>query len=66
MKITTAALIVIMIATASHAGVMIEEMVELPNHFEQPAATSKPSVQNLESDINGFIQFLIMSFLVLL
>ena len=65
MKIFKAAALIVIIATASHAGVMIEEIKDLPNQFGQQEAASEAVSRDPENDLHGFIQFLVMAFLAL-
>lgn len=66
MKTFTAAALIVIIATASQAGVMIEEITELPHQLEHSEADSKAMSRDPVSDLHGFIQFLVMSFLLLI
>ena len=57
---------VLMMATASYAGVMIEDIKDVPLQIEQAQGLRESVSINEPSAPQGFLQFMIMAFLMLI
>ena len=55
-----------MIATASYAGVMIEDIKDVPLQADQAQGLSESVSIHEPSDPKGLLQFMIMAFLMLI
>ena len=66
MKLIMSVGFILMMATASYAGVMIEEIKDVPLQIEQAQGLTE-SVSNDETSApQGFFQFMVMAFLMLI
>ena len=66
MKLIMSVGCVLMIATASYAGVMIEDIKDVPLQADQAQGLTESVSINEPSDPKGFLQFIIMAFLMLI
>lgn len=55
-----------MMATASYAGVMIEDIKDFPLQAQQAQGLKESVSINEPSEPKGFLQFMIMAFLMLI
>ena len=55
-----------MMATASYAGVVIEDIKDVPVQIEQAQGLTESVSINEPSQPQGFLQFMIMAFLMLI
>lgn len=66
MKLIMSVGFILMMATASYAGVMIEDIKDVPLQIEQAQGLTE-SVSNDETSApQGFFQFMVMAFLMLI
>ena len=66
MKLIMSVGFILMMATASYAGVMIEEIKDVPLQIEQAQGLTESVSINEPSDPKGLLQFMIMAFLMLI
>ena len=66
MKLILSVGCVLMMATASYAGVMIEDIKDVPLQIEQAQGLRESVSINEPSAPRGFLQFMIMAFLMLI
>ena len=66
MKLIMSVGFILMMATASYAGVMIEEIKDVPLQIEQAQGLRESVSINEPSAPQGFLQFMIMAFLMLI
>lgn len=66
MKLIMSVGCVLMMATASYAGVMIEDIKDVPLQIEQAQGLRESVSINEPSAPQGFLQFMIMAFLMLI
>ena len=57
---------VLMMATASYAGVMMEDIKDVPLQADQAQGLTESVSNNEPSDPKGLLQFMIMAFLMLI
>ena len=66
MKLIMSVGCVLMIATASYAGVMIEDIKDVPLQADQAQGLTESVSNNEPSDPKGLLQFMTMAFLMLI
>ena len=66
MKLIMSVGCILMIATAGYAGVMIEDIKDVPLQAEQALGLTESVDIDEPSEPQGFLQFMIMAFLMLI